>query len=409
MSWLEKIKTDLIIKTGDGRPFKPLWINAQKSKEYNIAEFEFPNVSGTLVKRSKPKGRRYPIEIYFQGENHLDQSEAFETSADDPRPWIITHPFYGSITVQPIGLAFDNSEYNTTKITGTIVETITDENPRPVTSAVDKITEDFENTNSELSASYANSVIPDTTDKQNLTANNLLLYEMGKKSISDSIASEEYFNLFNTANTAITNATTEPLAAINAAQAVITAPSLFSQSVQSRLSLLSDQFEKLNESVSTITERSLKLLFENQAGSIISAMALSASTPLNDSDYGNRQNVIDVIEILIDNYDSYLVGLDALQTANGGSPTSYIPSATALNNLSNLINFTISNLFNIALNSKQERKIYLEADSNPILLTHRFYGLDNEDVNLEKLISDNSLSLEEILQIKKGRPISYYV
>ena len=46
-----------------------------KTKDYNVAEFEFPEVSGTLVSRKKPKGSRYDLEIIFQGENNLDLSQ----------------------------------------------------------------------------------------------------------------------------------------------------------------------------------------------------------------------------------------------------------------------------------------------------------------------------------------------
>lgn len=46
MSWIDKIKTELIITCGDGKQYKPQWINAVKTKDYNVAEFEFPEVSG---------------------------------------------------------------------------------------------------------------------------------------------------------------------------------------------------------------------------------------------------------------------------------------------------------------------------------------------------------------------------
>ena len=87
MSWLDQIKNDLTIVTGDGKRYTPLHINAVKEKEYNTVEFNFPGVSGSLVSRRLPKGRRYALELYFQGEDNTTIADAFETSADDPRPW----------------------------------------------------------------------------------------------------------------------------------------------------------------------------------------------------------------------------------------------------------------------------------------------------------------------------------
>ena len=118
MSWIEKVSNEYIIVTGDGREYRPVSKNWQKSTEYNIAEFNFINVDGALVDKRRPKGRRFPLECYFQGEDHLDISERFENSAKDIRPWKVTHPYYGKLTVQASSLSFDNTVQIITKITG---------------------------------------------------------------------------------------------------------------------------------------------------------------------------------------------------------------------------------------------------------------------------------------------------
>ena len=102
-------------------------------------EFNFPGVSGSLVSRRLPKGRRYALELYFQGEDNTTIADAFETSADDPRPWTLSHPLYGQLTVQPLSLSFDNSKMNSTRVTGTVVETITDQYPRATTNATNQV------------------------------------------------------------------------------------------------------------------------------------------------------------------------------------------------------------------------------------------------------------------------------
>ena len=85
MSWKEDIQKRLEVFTGDGKTFYPLWKNAIKEVEYNIAAFDFPNLEGTLVKRKKQLGRRFRIEFYFVGDDHLTEAEAFEASAKDER------------------------------------------------------------------------------------------------------------------------------------------------------------------------------------------------------------------------------------------------------------------------------------------------------------------------------------
>lgn len=409
MSWLERTQTEYIITTGDGKRFKPLWIRASFSYEFNVSQFEFPDKSGSLVKRNQPKGRSFSISIYFQGEDHLDEAEDFRVSANDPRAWVIDHPLYGRLTVQPISLEFNNDDSNVSLISGNVIETITEDNPKLSTSAVDKIVADKAKTDENLSASYGNEVDPTVNDINDLKGNASTVYSNGAKTLKANLDAEKYFNLFNDANSAIINASADPLAAIRKTQALISYPFLFKNSVKERLNLLVSQFNLLRGSLSSITTRNQKKLYENNMGSLISTMAATTATPQDDEDYGNRADVIDSIKPITESYNQYIIDLDGLQSINGGGVDSYIPDADSLIALNALVNFTVANLFNIALGAKQERSIILEDDSNVIITTHRIYGLDDEDKNMDKLISQNYLGLNSILQLRKGERIIYYV
>lgn len=407
MSWVDKISDgNFVIKCGEGTSFSPMWMNASRAFEYNISEFEFRNVSGTLVKRGQPKGMKYSLEIIFQGDDHLDVAESFRIASNDPRPWTMFHPLYGSIVVHPTGLAFDDSKLNTTTITGSVIETILEDNPKVSTDPKDKITEECGLTNENLNLAYSANVVPNTKDKVSLAATNQSAYDKAKKWAG--AESENYLSAFNKANTAILNATSDPLAAIRAAQEVINAPALFATSIGSRIDTMEEQFTELNDSVSGITRKSAKIQYENQAGSIISAMAMASINP-QDGDYTNTNSVLVIAEKIIDIYNNYVFSLDFLQSGNGGSPDSYIPDPSALISLSALVNYTFANLFKIALSAKQERKIILESDSNAIILAHRFYGLSPDDSTIETLMMNNNIGLSEIHVIKKGREIIYYV
>lgn len=408
MSWIEKVKNNLIIRTGDGQEFNVLWRNASRTQEYNVAQFEFPNISGTLVKRSQPKGMQYNIEIYFQGENNLDESEAFRIACNDKRHWVLIHPFFGRLNVQPTALNFDNTALNITKVTGTVIETIVEDNPKTSADPKDKIAAEKETFDETAAVSFANNVDPSVQDINQMTQNNTVAYAVGKKKVKLTVDSERYFNAFNTANAKILEATIEPLAAIRQMQVMLNMPAIFEDSVSNRLAILLDQFNLLRDTLIGITERHLKLIYEVNQGSIISSMLLAAATP-QDGDYENRAVVDATIEDILGAYNTYIEDLDSLQTDNGGEPESYIPDAGSMTQLNQLMNFTISNLFNIALDSKQERSIILEDDSNPVLLAHRFYGLRPDDSTIDAIIQQNQIGINEILQVKKGRTIKYYI
>lgn len=408
MSWIEKIKNNLLIRTGNGREYNVLWRNAARSQEYNVAEFEFPEIAGTLVRRSKPKGMRYNVEFYFKGENNLDDAEDFRISADDERPWILVHPFYGSLTVQPVSLNYDNTTLNVTRVTGSLVETITDDKPKTSDDPRDKIAAEkivFDDT---AAASFANNVEPEITDINQMNSNNSVVYALGKKKVKLTVDAEAYFNLFNSANAKILNASIDSLAAIREMQSVLNAPAFFVDSVRNRVDIFVNQFNLLRNTIVGIIDPNKKRIYETNQGSVVSSMLLTASTP-QDGDYGNRNDVYATIETILDSYNTYIQDLDVIQTDNGGDPESFIPDAGSLIALNGLLNYTLSNLFNIALDSKQERTLILEYDQNPITLAHRFYGMQQDDSSITAFMAQNEMGINETLQVRKGRILKYYI
>ena len=407
MSWINNLSNDLIIITGDGKEFRPLWMPRSKNLEFNISEFDFPNVRGTLVKRTEARGRKFDLEVYFQGEDHLVNTRSFEISCNDKRAWNITHPYYGTIICQPTSITFDNTAYNVTKINTTVIETIVEDYPKITVAPQDKITNSFENTNEQASNTFSNEVIPNQSDITQLQSNNAKLYNKGV-SIVDNEFTETYFNAFTKANAAITQATQKPLEAIRLLQSVITMPAKFIASVKARMDLLSNQFDTLRTTLTGITTKNQKGIYQNNAGSLINAMALTLGTP-QGNDYQNSTDVLNFLQRILRNYNQYIDDLDLLQSDNGGSPDSFIPDINLQILLNQLINYTAANLYNIAINARQERSIFVEQDTNVILLAHRFYGLDVDDNNINLIINSNNIGLDEILNIRKGRKIVYYV
>lgn len=411
MSWVERIKDQIVIITGDQREYRPQWLNANKAISYNVASFDFIDTDGSLVKRRRPKGAKYKLEIWFQGDDHLDIARDFEVSAADPRTWIIRHPFYGDLNVHPTDLLFDNSRYNTSKVTGNILETIDDINPQVSIVPEEKIIQDKEDLDVVTAAAFVNNnPEPTVSDANAMSSVVTSLNTSTDKIITNDEESADFRNLVTKAQADIINATSEPLAAIRSMQEVINFPARIKQTVASRLKALVSEFDALVDAVLTIgAKRSDKFLFENNAGGKITAITVAIATPLSADDYGNKPKVLEVIETLLNSYNKYIDTLDTLQTVDADELDSYIPDASSMILISNLVNFTLSSLFSIALNAKQERQVVLEENSNLINLTHRFYGLDVADENIDELILNNNIGINEHLLVKKGRLLRYYI
>lgn len=426
MSWLDKIKTQLRITCGDGISYFPDWIEASKQVDYNFAEFTFPDVEGSLVIRRTPRGTRYQMEIFFQGGDNIDTATAFEKSSRNQAPWRIDHPFYGTIYVQPVSLYFDDSQLNLTKIRINIIETILLRAPVTVLDPVESINIIKSLVDDSLSASY--DVVPLAADISELKRVTTKVYSIGSLAKAAKNTLNAYRNAFTNAINKINNATAQVLQATSAIQGLLNMPFQFESAILQRTKLLVSQFEATRSSIEMYNTKNLKRSYELMAGQIISALAVCSitaskqdfgiqeenSTAISNNSiqgrslYANRSDAEQAMVVVLDNYNQYIADLDSLQSANGSSPDSYIPDFAAMNNLAELVLLIVSQLVNIGLGSRQERIHYCEEDTNIILLTHRFYGLASDE-NLEDFKKVNKIGLNELLQIKKGRKIVYYI
>lgn len=406
MSWIDKIENDLIITTGDGEQFTPSWLNASFQKDYNIAEFNFPNLPGTLVRKSKPMGRRYQLELYFTGPDHLDTVNDFSRSADDERPWKLEHPYYGLLIVQPVSIAVDNSNHNVSRVTIPVIETITEEDPKIKLAPIETIAVKKEL----LDELFAGGVLAEVkpADITQIKLDSARNFNLAVPVFKLPAALAEFIDIVNKANAAVNNALAFATAAMRSVNTMISYPARLTQSVKSRVNLLKDQFDTLRSNVEGIVGVASKQIYQNSAGTTVSSIALAMSLP-SPGDYKSSTEALDTMDTLLDVYNTFMEDMDRLQSDNGGSPESFIPDAGAIIALNEIVNLTISSLFTIALGAKKERSLIVEEDTDIINLTHRLYSLDPSDANMQELMDTNSLGLTNLLLIKKGTKIIYFI
>lgn len=425
MSWQESVQSELIIKTGDGLSYKPLWKNTcAKEIEYNIAQFDFPKVKGSKIDRGTPMATKFNLDIYFQGEDHLVTARNFEVSASDSRPWQISHPIYGSILVQPTGLNFDYSGFNVTQITGKLFETLGSAGLETTIVPQDKIAADKEaldetivqGFNAEMELLRARELTPSDIATRDLILStrqvtvlkgiNKALYDIGVKSVKITEDAGTYLNRYNVANASINQGISQASSLMTNLQAVINFPSQMVNTVQVRVGVLQAQFETLRANITGITRQSDKSNYQATGATLVSSMCTNA---VNGTDYKTRNEVLEQIDNIQGMHDQFLSDMDLIQTDNGGDEQSFVGNSDVMTGLDDLVKFTLANLDQVALNAKQERIVILDEDSNAVILAHRFYGLTADDSTIQQFINNNKIFLNEILQIKKGRKLSFYI
>lgn len=392
MSWLTKIQNiPLEITTGDGKSYNPIFRNASDSTKVNEAVYEFVDKKGGLVLRGEIGVKEFSIELHFTGEDNVDIVAEFEKSAEDKRAWTLTHPYYGSVTVQPSTLNFNRNNLNDIIFSTTLYETISDLQPdelidvrSDVIDSVDLVSETAISNASESSLSATQRII----EKLKFSAN----------------TDEDYQNIIAYGNDAINNI--DDTAAFMRSNAnLLRAPALYYDSVQNRINALIEAYQEL------VLAIRLNNYFENSSSILISAICEAAVTlsedisneqdlPELEKDYKTRSSVISTINTITEVLNDYLNLLSEIQTSG------YLPNYELVRGLNNTVTKTISQLFILAQDALQERNYILPEDMALTTLHHRLYG----NVETLKEFADyNNLTIGELLIIPKGREVIYFV
>lgn len=403
MSWINRLENiQFTITCGDGRSFTPLWRNGEKSKDFNITKYDFINTAGSFIDRKQPQSNLYPLVFWFQGDDNIDQCDAFEASANDPRAWVVEHPYYGTLRGQPNSMRRNDLDYNVTEVTVDFWESISGDFPNDQISLEDEVLEKANATYATAAQFFTENANPESEDI-NTTKENTALVSSKFKPDKDNF--NDYLNIVNkaimTADALLTNTT----GSFAATQEVTKAPALFNDSVFTKITSYRGAYEVLKENPDTLFN---KYDFEAQGATIIASVCLSCMNPQGD-DYITRSNIERANSVLVDLYADYLEQLDLKQVDIYDVDNAWSPTVQIQNGLADIVSFTSKSLFSISFNARQERTIELKKDSNLILLTHQFVGLDLNDENLDIFRKINNIKNNELFKLKIGRTIRFFV
>lgn len=409
MSWVERVKQNIQIQTGDGKVFFPDYIDAVMDEEFEMSTFNFRGVKGTLVDRGETKGRAFSLHLFFQGDDNLDVAEEFRISSQNKNEWKITHPLYDEIIVKPRRIKYDNRKMNVSEITALVLETIVGPFPVGAVSPLETI-EAQKISLDELSATNFDIQTLDIQPNEITTiSEDIDIGQSLNENLIDTEANKiDFRNKVRDAQRDLTNITTDAAQGIRSIQEAVEFPARTIQNAKASIAAVAEQLERLAVSLGNLTglSRNEKTYFETQGSNLVSTSAIAAVN--NPEGYNSIVDVDDVTRQVLDFYNFYIESLDSLQTESQTEIDSYAPNPDVITGVGDIVNFTLSKLGEIAINSELENIVIVEADTNAIILTHRFYGLDEDDVNLDRFIDTNNIGLNEILEIKKDREVVYY-
>ena len=399
MSWITRINgIELIIITGDGKEYKPLWKDAIKNVNYNNEAFDFIGIRGTYVERKEVQGTQYPILLYFQGENCIEDSRNFEISSSDRRAWRIKHPFFDDIIAQPLNLSFDYTSLNLVKVSGALWETIEQKYPEDTLSPEKEIIVKKETTDEFTEEVFVDDIEVPSAESPQVAGQSVNAIGSEYETITEQ--SDDITRLkdnIRTASSAAQELILQPGRFINEVINLVNFPFTIKQDIEQKIKALLNLADKLVGVFLTNATDDNKIMYEMISSSLFTELSRNIISSTED-EYLIRQNVVDVVGLVNDSYDLFLTNLDdneIIQNSQIGIDVDYI------------VNLALGKLYDIAFESKQEREYILDKDDNIINLSHRFLGPGDDNIDL--LIAQNNIGINEYITMKKGRKITYYV
>ena len=389
MSWKDNIENiELTIVTGDNEIFKPLYTTSSQDIEFNVSEFNFIELEGTLVTRKKVKSQKIPLNIIFQGDDHIDIAEKFLESSKDPRYWTITHPIIGEIYGHPASINKINDDLNTVVFNIDFWETIL---PGQIKSAKVYPLELIESKNFELIEFGSLNLIPDQKPElKSLVAKIQSRYDV----LIDKTNIDKYKGFIADAMSGIDKLLSEPQKAIRNISNLIQFPAYIQGSIKIRMNIVKAILDDILE----ILPKN-KIVYSIFGGAVIAAISQIILKP-GENYFITRSQVREQFNILSQTYDLFLNEVD------DGNFQQDFQEAITLNEI--VIN-TLYYLYDVSFDAKQERFDIVESDTNLILLTHKYMGLDFEDKNLNTFRELNGIKNKNLFIVKKGRKITYLV
>ena len=420
MSWIDQINNiELKITTGDGSVFTPLYKNASFSRNMNASIFSFNETEGSLVKRGKAESMAFPMTLYFQGDDNLDESQRFNKAALDSRPFKITHPIYGDLLVQPVNLNFNNNFDNVTIVTGRFFETIPDTYPETSISVKEDVLEAVENAIS-LSVENFDISSPSAQLISTVSANVAEVSTDFKLAAITDIDLQVVQNASNEAIRALTNISDEPITFMNRMAELLRTPAKFYTRIQSRIEILQESYNDLKTAIGVNSTNQEKLYFEIAGGVLISAIAEASVLETQDiadeqqiennliTDYNTRSEVILIADELKNSLDDYFDTIGSYQSEIDATPDSYTPQQDGANAIKEAVNKSSGQLIQIAIETRQERKYTVPNPVGIVMLVHRLLGT-TEDQFIQTFAENNKILMSEWMQLRPPREVTYYV
>jgi len=386
--------------------------NVRRAFDKNTAEFTFPGADGTFVQDLGRSGYRFPMRLFFWGDDYDVQVELFEKGLSEAGVGVLDHPIYGTFNVVPIGRIIRRDDLvtraNQAIIEVTFLETIEVTLPA-----------------SEVSAqSQVESKVAETTDKAaeqtgDDTSVEIPAEEVGFAQKLNSITSKikdkmsvvsgftdnvqkEFDAIVDSIENSVDVLVGDPIAMGYQIVALLQSPSRVISSFQAKFDAYGNLIDDLISSDLTPTlDSKAKNDLAITSVTLTGAMLGNVSSVLQ-SEFNTRVEALEAAENILLKMDEVTLWKDNNQTT-----LSTIDTGEMYQSLQETVALIAGFLVQISFTLKQERVLVTSRARTIVDLCAELYG--NVDESIDFFISSNDFTGDELFEIPAGRRVVYYI
>jgi len=414
MAWQDRVKAGAYI-SAQGNRIEFEFEDVSLGFNLRGSAYEFPDAEGTLVQRTGNSSRRYPLRIFFSGDDHDLRANDFEDLLRVQGVGRLEHPFYGTIEVVPFG---DVGRRDDLKSAGnqtvfevtfwatidTVYPASQDDPGSKVLSALGEYGQAaanwfLESTN--LSGTGEQAQLKGTyTALQNSVVAGLSTIADATDSVRD-----EFQSIDDSINASIDLLIRDPLTLASQTIALIEVPSRAAATITDRLSAYRDLARIITEGDDAIQQPGFSPQPSNDFHTrdlYVSTYVAGAVRAVVNNEFLTRPDALGAADFLLDFMEETTNWRDDNYTSLGETET-----GAQYQQLQEAVAIAAGFLVEISFSLKQERSMILTRGRTPVDLCAELYG-EVDDV-LDFFSESNNLSWQEHLEINRGRRIVYYV
>lgn len=414
MTWNDRIKQAAYISPSGVRVVFD-YENVRKSFDKKTNGFEFPDANGTYVQDLGHSGRRYPLRVFFWGDNYDLEVNIFDAALREIGVGKLEHPLYGTIDVVPFGTITQRDDLKTSAnqaiVEVTFWETIGLIYPSVQTDPATAVLIAIDDYNFVVANEFEDITSLDSAVEQSSFKNNynslLDSAESGLQAIADTQddVRQQFDAIVDSVNRGIDVLVSTPLTLAFQTTQLIQAPARALTSIESRINAYGNLVNSIISSVSAIISPGNDSRNSNEfhindlyASTYITGSILSVV----NNQFLTKTEALEAAEFILTQFEDVTNWRDdnfqSLFEVDIGSSYQQLQEAVAL---------TAGFLVEISFTLKQERRLVLDRNRTIIDLVAELYG--SVDDQLDFFINSNELSGSEILELPRGYEIVYYL